>query len=533
MYNISLKLEGLKKNISTHAAGVVISDKELDEVIPIKYNNELLTTGITMEYLEDLGLLKMDFLALKNLTIIANILDKVGREVLDNINLEDRDVINLFKTAKTDGIFQYETYSMKKLLLKLKPKNFSEIIAAVALVRPGPNIFLDEYIKNRDNPSNIKYPLPILEEVLKETYGVILYQEQIIKILTLVGNFTLGDADIVRRAISKKDDTEIKKAYKLFIEGATSNNIDLEIAEDLFSKILRFANYGFNKSHSVAYALIGYKMAYLKTHYKACFYHEYLKEKKDKKVIENTLLEIKQDGVEVIKPDINLSDVTYKYNDNKIILPLNVIKGIYKIDSLNIEKNKPYIDYFDFLTKNKDLSKEKVEILAYAGALRSINLNVKTIIENYEIVKNYADLNEELEKPLIINKTEFSDIILRDKEVELFGFYAGNHPSSKYIDSRYTKIVNIEDKLFKVIEMVVIIDYIKKTKTKHNEDMAFIDISDESGKTTAIVFKEQIREIDKLKNNDLIYIKGKVSKTYDKVRVVVQNIKKERVDTDE
>ena len=243
----------------------------------------------------------------------SNILDQVGKDALKNIDLEDKDVINLFKEAKTDGVFQYETYSMKELLLKLKPTNFNEIIAAVALVRPGPNIFLGDYIKNRDNPNNIKYDIPILENILKETYGVILYQEQIMEILKLVGDFSIGEADLVRRSISKKEESEIKSAYDKFIKGALNKNIEKKLADDLFSKILRFSGYGFNKSHSVAYALIGYQMAYLKTHYKTCFYHEYLKEKKDKRVIEKTLLEMKKDGVKIVKPDINLSEETYKY----------------------------------------------------------------------------------------------------------------------------------------------------------------------------------------------------------------------------
>ena len=533
LYEISLKLEGLKKNISTHAAGVVISDKLLDEVIPIKYNNGVLTTGITMDYLEDLGLLKMDFLALKNLTIISNILDQVGKDALKNIDLEDKDVINLFKEAKTDGVFQYETYSMKELLLKLKPTNFNEIIAAVALVRPGPNIFLGDYIKNRDNPNNIKYDIPILESILKETYGVILYQEQIMEILKLVGDFSIGEADLVRRSISKKEEIKIKSAYDKFIKGALNKNIDKKLADDLFSKILRFSGYGFNKSHSVAYALIGYQMAYLKVHYKTCFYHEYLKEKKDKRVIEKTLLEMKKDGVKIVKPDINLSGETYKYEDDLITLPLNIIKGIYKVDTEEIIKNKPYKDYFEFLIKNKNLTKEKVFILAYAGALNSLELNVSTIIENYDIVKNYADLDGDLEKPLLGTKKEYSEKFLRDKEIELFGFYVGNHPSSKYQDKRYMKLININDYLFNNIEAIVVVDSIKKTKTKNNDDMAFIDISDETDSNTGLVFKEHIELLKDLNKNDLIYIRGKVSKSFDKVRIIINNIKRERVDNDE
>ena len=199
----------------------------------------------------------------------------------------------------------------------------------------------------------------------------------------------------------------------------------------------------------------------------------------------------------------------------------------------SIIKNKPYKDYFEFLIKNKNLTKEKVFILAYAGALNSLELNVSTIIENYDIVKNYADLDGDLEKPLLETKKEYSEKFLRNKEIELFGFYVGNHPSSKYQDKRYMKLININDYLFKNIEAIVVVDSIKKTKTKNNDDMAFIDISDETDSNTGLVFKEHIELLKDLNKNDLIYIRGKVSKSFDKVRIIINNIKRERVDNDE
>lgn len=528
LYAISQKLEGLKKNVSTHAAGIVISKVQLDDVIPIKVNNKNITTGITMDYLENIGLLKMDFLGLKNLTLIANILAKTDKDLLKNIDLDDKVVINIFKNGKTDGIFQYETSAMKSLLGKLKPDSFEEIIAAVALVRPGPNMFLDEYIKNKNNIDKIKYIDESLKNILKETYGIILYQEQIINILTSIGGFTNGEADLIRRAISKKKVLEIKSAREKFIEGAILKNISKINAENIFAKILLFSGYGFNKSHSVAYALIGYQMAYLKVYYPEHFFKEYLNETKDNRLIQNLLREIKNNNVKIIRPDINFSDYDYILNEKNIVLPLTLIKGIQKDVAINIIENKPYIDYFDFVLKNPGIKINLVEILAYAGAFRSLKLNAKTIINNYDIAFNYAELKGFGEKPIIQSLTDFDESFLREKELELYGFYVGNHPSSKYQDKKIMKLVNLNDNLFKNVFCVVTVNEIKKIKTKKGDEMAFLNLSDETANEVGILFKDQIHYLNNLNKNELLFITGKVSKSFDKTRIIINNIKKEK-----
>ena len=279
LYNISMHLEGLKKNTSTHAAGVVISSTNLDEIIPIHYENNTLITGVTMDYLESIGLLKMDFLALKNLTTIKNILDEVGKEALKNIDLNDKAVLNLFCTGKTEGIFQFETSLMRNLIRKLKPSSFNDLVASLALGRPGALEEADEYIARKNGKKEITYIHKDLEPILKDTYGIILYQEQIIAILGKIGGYSLAEADIIRRAISKKKESVINAEKEKFINGAISKGYDRSVATLIYDLIVKFASYGFNKAHSVAYARISYDMAYLKVKYPEYFIIEMINNK--------------------------------------------------------------------------------------------------------------------------------------------------------------------------------------------------------------------------------------------------------------
>jgi DNA polymerase-3 subunit alpha len=273
VYYDSMKLEGLKKHISTHAAGVVICNQEIDNIIPIiKSGNEYLT-GYTMNYLEGLGLLKMDFLAIKDLTTIAEILELIPDKInINNINLNDEEVLNKFTTADTTGIFQFESEGMKNFLRKLKPTKFTDLVVALALFRPGPMENIDSFIRRKEGKEKIDYLVPSLESVLKETYGIIVYQEQIMKIFNIVGGYSVAEADLIRRAISKKKEEIILSEKDRFIEKAFKNGYEKSASEEIYNLILKFANYGFNKSHSVAYALVGYQMMYLKVKYPLYFY---------------------------------------------------------------------------------------------------------------------------------------------------------------------------------------------------------------------------------------------------------------------
>ena len=397
-YQISMKLEGIKKNVSTHAAGVVISSVNLDEVIPIHINNDELQTGVAMEFLEDMGLLKMDFLGLKNLTTISNIINMIGSNVLKDINLEKKEVYKLLSDGDTDGIFQFETPSMKSLVVKLKPNSFNDLIAGVALGRPGPREHADSFIKRKNGLEKITYIHPDLESILKNTYGILIYQEQIIAILVKIAGYSYQEADIVRRAISKKKDEVIKDERDKFISRAVKRNYSFDIASEIYDLIAKFASYGFNKSHSVAYALIAYQMAYLKVFYKEYFYIQFLNDSSNDLKISSYLNSLKNNGISICKPSINNSKLDYYISDKKLILPLWVIKNVSKEIAKKIMecKGPKYSDIFDFAYKTKDfMTANLMQILINAGAMDEFFLNHQTLIENVENAINYGLLADD------------------------------------------------------------------------------------------------------------------------------------------
>lgn len=527
LYNISMHLEGLKKNTSTHAAGVVISSTNLDEIIPIHYENNTLITGVTMDYLESIGLLKMDFLALKNLTTIKNILDEVGKDALKNIDLNDKAVLNLFCTGKTEGIFQFETSLMRNLIRKLKPSSFNDLVASLALGRPGALEEADEYIARKNGKKEITYIHKDLEPILKDTYGIILYQEQIIAILGKIGGYSLAEADIIRRAISKKKESVINAEKEKFINGAIGKGYDRSVATLIYDLIVKFASYGFNKAHSVAYARISYDMAYLKVKYPEYFIIEMINNKDNEKFAKLVLF-LKNKGIKLEKPDVNLSHNKFYISGKELIMPLWQIKGIPENLSEKIIENRKdgYTDFFDFVCKNKKILNENIlNTLINAEALRSFNLNERTLVENIAVALNFAEIDDELiKKPVIIELDDYSDEVKRNNELESFGYFITNHPASKY--QNVMKLEMLEKYLFKNIKCVVLVNRISNIKTKKNENMAFISASDETGTCDFTIFPKNMNLINDLKIGDLVEINGNVSKRFDKVSIIVNNIKK-------
>jgi len=527
LYNISMHLEGLKKNTSTHAAGVVISSTNLDEIIPIHYENNTLITGVTMDYLESIGLLKMDFLALKNLTTIKNILDEVGKDALKNIDLNDKAVLNLFCTGKTEGIFQFETSLMRNLIRKLKPSSFNDLVASLALGRPGALEEADEYIARKNGKKEITYIHKDLEPILKDTYGIILYQEQIIAILGKIGGYSLAEADIIRRAISKKKESVINAEKEKFINGAIGKGYDRSVATLIYDLIVKFASYGFNKAHSVAYARISYDMAYLKVKYPEYFIIEMINNKDNEKFAKLVLF-LKNKGIKLEKPDVNLSHNKFYISGKELIMPLWQIKGIPENLSEKIIENRKdeYTDFFDFVCKNKKILNENIlNTLIKAEALRSFNLNERTLVENIAVALNFAEIDDELiKRPVIIELDDYSDEVKRNNELESFGYFITNHPASKY--QNVMKLEMLEKYLFKNIKCVVLVNRISNIKTKKNENMAFISASDETGTCDFTIFPKNMNLINDLKIGDLVEINGNVSKRFDKVSIIVNNIKK-------
>ena len=543
LYKIALKLEGLKRHISTHAAGVVISSVPLDTVIPVCLSNDTLLTGLTMEYLEELGLLKMDFLALRNLTIISNVLELIKENKGININLreiplDDSKVYKIFETADTEGIFQYESSGMKNVMLKLKPNCFSDLVASVALFRPGPMQNIDSFIRRKEGKEKIDYLHPDLENILKETYGIIVYQEQIMQILVRVANYSFAEADNIRRAMSKKKVEVMQQEKENFVNRSIENGYEETLANKIYDLILKFANYGFNKAHSVSYATIGYQMAYLKAYYPEYFITNLLNMSLGSEIKTKEYLdEAKVRGLTILAPDINGSTLEYITKDNTIRLPISAIKNLGAATSTVIYEeriaNGEYKDFFDFLarTYGKSVNKKTIESLIDAGVFKSFGYNKRTLKENMDIGLNYASLVKDLDESLVMKPSvkeypEDSDDVLRSNEYDAFGFYITNHPASKFKDKTITKLENINKMFDRTIKSVVLIEKINKIKTKNNEDMAFITASDETGVSDFVVFPKQKALLDDIKKGDVIMAFGRVTKRFDKYQVNINNILK-------
>lgn len=536
VYKEACVIEGLKKNESMHAAGVVISSVKLTDVIPIIKKSDITLTGYTMNELESLGLLKMDFLALKNLTIIKNTIKKID----DNFNLmaiplNDEKVYNIFKEAHTLGIFQFESFGMKSFLKKFKPDKFEDLVLALAVYRPGPMENIDVLCDRKNK--HFKYSTfdESLKSILDETYGIIVYQEQIMEILRTMGNYSYAHADIVRRAVSKKKVDIMESEGKIFIEESIKNGYSKECAEEVFRFIEKFASFGFNKSHSVAYALLAYEMAYLKVNYKCEFYASLLNtniggEEKTKEYI----TEAKGNDIKIIKPSINKSSYLYECENNTILLPFRSIKGISSqvTDGIIKEReNGEFKSFNDFLARcyKKIVNQNIVEILIKAGVFDDLGINRKTLITNINSSITYAELIRDLDsslvsEPVMNEVDEFDDGELMNMELSLYGFYVTNHPASKYVNS--FKQANIKENFDKVVDTVVLVEKIKKIKTKNGDDMAFLEASDETGTSEFTIFKEAFPGLKDVFVGSLVKVRGRVEKRMDKYQIVVSNISK-------
>ena len=525
LYDISYHLEGIKKNTSTHAAGVIISSEKLGKIIPISNEDGTLKTGIEMPYLEKMGLLKMDFLALEKLNIISKVSKKIKNFNINNIPLDDKKTLKIFYDADTDDIFQFESSYAKSVLDKLKITSFNELTVSLALVRPGANKQIDEYLKNKKEGINLTGDLA---DILGATYGTIIYQEQVMKIFEKVGGYSLFEADDIRVAISKKKEDIINAQHDKFVSGGIKNGYSKEFVEKLFNKIKEFGGYGFNKSHSVAYALVSYQMAYLKANYPKEFMFYLLENNKDISKCEKMLSSLKNSGYKLLKPNINYSIDKYAEKNGYILLPLNIIRGLNDdiISKIIRVRENGFNDIFDFFVKtNSFLNKETYLILIKSGALDIFKINKQTMIKNIDVILNYASIySDGLGKPILTKYPEYDDTTLREFEILSYGMYITNHPCSKYKD--IIKVENIKNYLFKNINMVLLIKSIRNIKDKKGGEMAFLECEDETGKVNLTMFSSLYAKNNDLKVNELIRVNVKVSKRFDKLNVLVNNIKR-------
>ncbi len=583
LWEISLKLEGVNSNAGKHAAGVVISDKDLTEYVPIMLStrDNVYITQFDMDALHDLHMLKMDFLGLKTLSVIKNCIQQIEKTEniridWENIPLTDKKTFHLLQKGQTKGIFQMESGGMRDLLKKMKPTKFADIVVSNALYRPGPlkSGMVDEYIKRKNGAVKINYIHPVLKPVLEETYGVIAYQEQVMKITQVFGGFTLGGADEVRRAMSKKSGAEMQELKEKFISGAKKNGYNPKLADEIFSLLAEFAGYGFNKSHSVAYAMLTYRTAYLKAHFPVEFMASILtNEMKDLKKIHANISECKKLKINVLSPDINTSFsyfVSIKEKDKKVIkFGLAAIKnvGAKLIDAIvkEREENGLFKNIIDFIVRLDShlLNKRTVESLIKAGAFDSISSTRKQLIDNYErIFKESVKIKEQQESGQfglfssnsndnsngygnilnsIINKNEEWDktTLLRN-EKEVLGFYISDHPLHGK-EKAIKKLTNIDLNNLDAyndgfnVKLVGIISEFKAITTRENKKMAFIKIEDLSGIIEGVISPELYKKIESklffTNNNELIlndqepfYFKGTLSKRNRGPSIKLRNI---------
>ena len=550
VYKVACILEGFPRQIGTHAAGIVMCKKDLDEVIPLTKNDDMYLTGYSMNYLEELGLLKMDFLGIRNLTIIMNCLDTVlknkGIKIdFNNIPLDDKETYDLFTRSDTSGIFQFESSGMRNFLRKLKPSNFNDLVAAIALFRPGPAENIDLYIARKEGKEKVIYQDKSLEEVLKDTYGIMIYQEQIMQVAHIYAGYTLGEADILRRAISKKKVDVLKNEESKFLEKSKSLGHDEKTSKTIFASILKFAGYGFNKSHAVAYSLVAYKMAYLKVHYKLEFYANLLNNVIGAiSKMQEYLREIRSHNLKVLKPDINKSFNKFIIHNNNIIFPFSTIKGVgTSVSSLILKaRDKEFTNIYEAFSKlvRAGVTKKQLETLILSDCFRNLGYNKKTLITNLDSLINYGTLTIDLDeslvlKPEIIITNEFPNSILLEQEQACFGFYISNHPVTAY-KSKYQNIVsinNIGNYFNRIVNIMVMVEKVKAIKTKKNEDMAFVTASDETASLDFILFPRVYKNNMDIKKGDICLFTGTVEKRYDELQLVVSKVEYIRRENEE
>ncbi|MBM3251046.1 MAG: DNA polymerase III subunit alpha, partial [Candidatus Nealsonbacteria bacterium] len=523
LIDLAKKLEGVVRHASTHACGVVISAKSLIDLIPLQHptqNEENIVTQYEMHSIEDLGLLKMDFLGLKNLTIIEDTLSRIyvlrnGLKIdIENLAQDDEKTFKLLQKAQTTSVFQLESDGMKKYLKELKPTEFEDIVAMVALYRPGPIQFIPEYIARKQKRKEIEYLHPKLKPILEKTQGICIYQEQLMQIARDLAGFTLAEADVLRKAVGKKIPELLAEQEKKFIQGMIDNGINQKIATKLWQWVLPFAQYGFNRSHSAAYATIAYQTAYLKAHFPVEFMASVLtSEKQDVERIAFLIDECKQMKIEVLPPNINesLRNFTVIENGKKIRFGLKAIKNVGEniIDIITEErKNGKYESVTEFLkrVRSRDLNKKSMESLIKAGAFDEFEERNK-LLQNLERLLEWARESQKNkqngQKGLFDQTATFSNSINLEPviaasnfeklkwEKELLGLYVSSHPleNFKEIFKNTIPLQNLKSCFINQrIKVGGIISSVKKIITKKGQPMLFVKLEDLSEKAEVVVF---------------------------------------------
>lgn len=541
LYDVSKHLEGLPRHTSIHAAGIVMSRYPIDKVIPLyKSQIGMWVSQYSKDYLEPLGLLKMDFLGLDNLTLLSNVINDIRENEKINISfekipLDDQKTLQVFYNVDTDGIFQFESPGMKKFLQKLKVTSFNDIVLALALYRPGPMDNIDTFIARREKREVIDYLHPDLKEILEDTYGIIVYQEQIMQIVRKMAGYTFGEADILRRAMSKKKESIIISERPKFIKGCLERGYTEELANKVYDLILKFANYGFNKSHSVSYAITAYKMSFIKTYFLKYFICGLLTNAIGNETKTSIYINrARAANIKILAPSISTSKSKYYVSDGAINCPLSIIRNVGSSISYDIIKEREkgdFKDFCDFILRmySTGINRKVITSLISAGALAIFGYNKRTLIENLDTIINYADIAKdagmiEVEKPEIEVFPEYSKTELITMELKNIGFYLTEHPVSKYRLSNTITTINFNSFFDKNINIVVMISKIKETTTKNNDIMAFITGSDEYGEASFTMFPTTYKRFNQIKEGNIISVFGRVEKRFDQYQIIINRL---------
>lgn len=567
LLDIAKGLEGFPRHASTHAAGVVISDQPLVNFLPLyRGQNDEVVTQFDMKAVENIGLIKFDFLGLKTLTLIedtVNIVKDIRGEVVDieSIPLDDKKVYRQLITGDTKGIFQLESSGMTDLIIRLKPAAFEEIIALVALFRPGPlgSGMVDDFIDRKHGRKKMKYELPQLEEILKDTYGVIVYQEQVMQIASRLANFTLGDADILRRAMGKKKAEGMAEQREKFLKGCASNHISPAKAERIFNLMAEFAGYGFNKSHSAAYAMVAYRTAYLKTHYLTEFMAALLTSEMGNtdKVLEY-MNDCREHGIKILPPDVNQSEVNFTVVGDKLMrFGLAAVKNVGKsaIEAIvEVRKEKgPFGSIAEFCERvdSRKANKRVLESLVKCGAMDSFNKGRAELFASldsamgYGVARQRERSNGQVSMFDMISPSsdadhyvsrgaeavdEWSEHQLLSHEKEALGFYLTGHPLAQYEELilQYTSdtIKSISEiKARREVRFAGVVTAMREIMTRRGEKMAFATLEDLTATIEVIVFSDVYKNSSfLLKGEHPLFFVGTSEVGEESVKVIVKEI---------
>ncbi|WP_096202702.1 DNA polymerase III subunit alpha [Bacillus sp. FJAT-45350] len=551
LFYYASKVEGLPRHASTHAAGVVISDEPLINYVGLQEGQgDILLTQYSMDILEEVGLLKMDFLGLRNLTLLEEIVHLIKLDKQEVINLHqipfnDKATFNMLSAGETTGIFQLESAGMKKVLQNLKPTAFEDIVAVNALYRPGPMENIPTYIEGKHGKRTIHYPHRDLESILKPTYGVIVYQEQIMQIASKMAGFSLGEADLLRRAVSKKKRDVLEKERQHFVNGATEKGYEESVAEAVYNLIVRFADYGFNKSHAVAYSIISYQLAYLKANFPSAFYAALLSSAVfHQQKLMQYMTEAKKQHIEILPPSINQSYYGFTMDKGRVRFGLSVIRHVGSKAAEEIISKRmstPYEDIFDFCARvdGSLVTRRGIEALIISGCFDEFGAHRAQLLASLDDALEFAEkMNQsqteeqlfslQVEKPDYIDVPPFENQELLSFEKDMLGFYLSGHPASTYkkkLNLNGGQLISEVEEKGRSTRIGGLVTSIRKIKTKKGDEMAFATVSDESGEMPLVMFPNVWkRSYSQFREGSLVFIEGKLDQNGQQSSFVVEKV---------